>query len=229
MSGVLAAIAKAEAQRTSRAASVEKGARLILSKWGGTIDAYRSYIPASVVAVRSQVESSGKPSAGPTSQGERGLLMLWPSTQQKYGVTDATNPQQNLRAGILHWLTELGRMQSKLPGLLTSHNTDFWAITQLYTAIGGGATPYLLKVAGVRPGREYRDLVAWLKRTGEGLEAHRSRFGSQSAASVARRIIVAGNMTSWASSIGGLGGLGLGVGMIVAAAGIAYLVLRGRS
>lgn len=226
MSGVLAAIKTAEAQRESRRAAAVKGAKAILAKWPDTINAYRSYIPASVIAVRSQIESSGNPKAGPTSQGERGLLMLWPATQQKYNVTDATNPQQNLRAGILHWLTELGRMKTKLPGLLTSHNYDFWAITQLYTAIGGGATPYLLKVAGVRPGSEYRDLVAWLKQVGEGLEKHRSRFGTQSAASVARRIIVAGNMTDWASDIGGLGG---GLGLVVAAAGIAYLIYRWRS
>lgn len=223
MAGVIEAINKAEAEKSSRAASVINGAKTILSKWGSIIDTYRGEIPASVVAVRSQIESSGNPKAGPTANGEVGLLMLWPSTQSTYGVTDATDPTQNLRAGLLHWLSQLRAMRAALPSYLTAQNADYWAITQLYTAIGGGATKAVLKAAGVRPGSEYTDLVAWLKRIGEGLESYRSSFGSQSAASVARRIIYAGNMTSWASF-----GFDAGIGLLslAAAAGIGYLIYR---
>lgn len=224
MSGVIDAINKAEAEKASRAASVVSGAKAILSKWGSIIDTYRGIIPASVVAVRSQIESGGNPKAGPTANGEVGLLMLWPSTQSTYGVTDATDPAQNLRGGLLHWLSQLSAMQAALPGYLTSQNRDYWAITQLYTMIGGGATKAVLKAAKVRQGSEYRDLVSWLKQIGEGLENYRSSFGSQSAASVARRIIYAGNMTDWASSIGGLGGFGI-AGLLIAA-GIGYLIYR---
>jgi len=223
MSGVVAAINLAETEKASRAASVVNGAKTILSKWGDIIDTYRGIIPASVVAVRSQIESSGNPKAGPTSQGEVGLLMLWPSTQSTYGVTDATDPAQNLRGGLLHWLSQLNAMQNALPGYLTSKNTDYWAITQLYTMIGGGATKAVLKAAKVRQGSEYQDLVSWLKQVGEGLENYRSSFGTQSAASVARRIIYAGNMTDWASTIGGLGS---GIGMLLLIAGIGYLIYR---
>lgn len=223
MSGVVAAINLAETEKSSRAASVVGGAKTILSKWGDIIDTYRGIIPASVVAVRSQIESNGNPKAGPTSQGERGLLMLWTSTQSTYGVTDATDPAQNLRGGLLHWLSQLNAMQKALPGLLTSKNTDYWAITQLYTMIGGGATKAVLKAANVSPGSEYRDLVSWLKQVGEGLESYSSSFGTQSAASVARRIIYAGNMTDWAATIGGLGS---GIGMLLLIAGIGYLIYR---
>jgi len=226
MAGVIAAINKAEAERTSKAASVEAGARHILAMWGDIINTYRGIIPASVVAVRSQIESNGNPKAGPTSQGERGLLMLWPATQQTYGVTDPTDPAQNLRGGLLHWLSQLKSMQKALPGLLTQANDDFWAITQLYTMIGGGATKAVLKAANVRAGSEYRDLVNWLKSIGEGLESYSGSFGTQSAASVARRIIYAGNMTDWARSIGGLGG---GIGILLLVAGIGYLIYRWRS
>jgi len=226
MSGVIAAINLAEAEKTTKASSVVNGAKTILSKWGNIIDTYRGIIPASVVAVRSQIESSGNPKAGPTSQGEVGLLMLWPSTQSTYGVTDPTDPAQNLRGGLLHWLSQLKSMQSALPGYLTSQNYDYWAITQLYTMIGGGATKAVLKAAKVRPGSEYQDLVAWLKQIGEGLESYRSSFGTQSAASVARRIIYAGNMTNWASTIGGLSLGAGGLGTLLLVVGIGYLIYR---
>jgi hypothetical protein len=223
MAGVVAAIGKAEAERASRAAAIEKGAKAILERWGPIINQWRGPIPAEAVAVRIQVESGGNPKAGPTKQGERGLLQIWPKTAEKYGVTDPFDPAQNIRAGLLHWRAELARMKGKLPGLFPSVNDDFLAALQLYTAIGSGATPYLLKTAGVRPGSEYSDLVNWLKQTGEGLEAHRSYFGTQSAASVARRIIYAGNMTAWAKPLGGAG-----LGLVLAAAGIAYLIYRWR-
>jgi len=223
MAGVVAAIAQAEAERVSRAAAIEKGAKTILAKWGPIIEQWRGPIPAGAVAVRIQVESGGNPKSGPTPEGEVGLLQLWPATQAKYGVTDATDPAQNIRAGLLHWRSELAAMKSKLPGLFPYMNDDFLASLQLYTAIGGGATPYLLKTAGVRPGSEYRDLVAWLKQVGEGLENYRSNFGTQSAAKVARRIIYAGNMTAWAGPLA-TGGLVT----ILAIAGIAYLIYRWR-
>lgn len=209
MAGVLAAIKKAEAESASRLASTEAGARRVLAKYGSIIDRYRGDIPASMVATRIQRESSGNPKARVSSTGEAGLLMLWKPTQEKYNVTNPYDPAQNIRGGLLHWQTELGRMRSKLPGLFPSRNLDYFAIGQLYTSIGGGATPYLLKKAGVRPGHEYSDLVAWLKQTGEGLEKYRPYFGTQSAALVARRIITAGFMTQVADRIGGLGNGGL--------------------
>lgn len=224
MAGVVAAIAKAEAERRSRAAAIERGAKVILARWGGLINRWRGPIPAEAVAVRIQLESGGNPKAGPTAQGERGLLQIWPKTAERYGVTDPFDPAQNIRAGLLHWRAELDNMRSKLPGLFPYVNDDFLACLQLYTAIGPGATPYLLKTAGVRAGREYRDLVSWLKRQGEGLEAYRPYFGTQSAAKVARRIIYAGNMTAWAKPLAGAG-----LGLVLAAAGIAYLIYRWRS
>lgn len=204
MASVLTAIQQAEAESRTRRAAIENGARTILGKWGAVIDTYRGVIPASIVAVRAQIESAGNPKAGPTAQGERGLLMLWPATQTTYGVKDPTDPKENLRGGLLHWRNQLNNMLKALPGYLSERNRDFWTITQLYTMIGGGATKALLTAAKVQPGREYQDLVAWLKRTGESLENYRGNFGTQSAATVARRIIYAGFMTDVAASIGGL-------------------------
>jgi hypothetical protein len=146
--------------------------------------------------------------------------MLWPATAQKYGVTDPYDPAQNIRAGCLHWQEELARMRNKLPILFPSRGYEYMACGQLYTMIGGGATPYLLKTAGVRPGSEYSDLVNWVKAQGEQLEAHRSKFGTQSAASVARRVMYAGFMTDVANEIGGVG---KGLTMI----GLAVVALAG--
>lgn len=221
---VLDAIGKAEAEK-STVASIVAGARTVLQKYGALIDQYRGPIPASVVAVRIWIETRGNPNAGPTAQGEKGLLQIWPATATKYGVTNAYDPAQNLRAGLLHWNAELVRMQSKMSGYLTSMGYDFWAISQLYTMIGGGATPYLLGVAGVRPGSEYSDLVTWLKSKGDNLSSYAGHFGTQSAATVARRIVYAGTMTDAAAAIGGVGNGGLLILMGLALAA-GFLVKR---
>lgn len=60
--------------------------------------------PAFVLALIS-VESSGKPNAL-SEKGAQGLMQLIPATAARFGVEDATDPQQNIKGGVayLAWL-----------------------------------------------------------------------------------------------------------------------------
>ena len=60
--------------------------------------------PALVLAVIS-IESSGRPQAV-SSAGATGLMQLMPATASRFGVSDATDPGQNIKGGVayLDWL-----------------------------------------------------------------------------------------------------------------------------
>jgi soluble lytic murein transglycosylase-like protein len=60
--------------------------------------------PALVLAVIG-VESAGRPEAV-SSAGAQGLMQLIPATATRFGVTDATDPAQNIKGGVayLNWL-----------------------------------------------------------------------------------------------------------------------------
>lgn len=60
--------------------------------------------PALVLALIS-VESSGKTNAE-SHKGAQGLMQLIPATAERFGVTDATDPSENIRGGVayLDWL-----------------------------------------------------------------------------------------------------------------------------
>lgn len=62
--------------------------------------------PALVLAVIG-VESAGNPTAVSTA-GAQGLMQLIPDTASRFGVTDATDPAQNIKGGVayLNWLTK---------------------------------------------------------------------------------------------------------------------------
>lgn len=62
--------------------------------------------PALVVALIS-VESSGS-TVAESEKGAKGLMQLIPATAERFGVTDATDPSQNIKGGVkyLGWLME---------------------------------------------------------------------------------------------------------------------------
>ena len=62
--------------------------------------------PAFVLAVIG-IESAGRPDAL-SSAGAQGLMQLIPATAERFGVTDATAPVQNIKGGVayLNWLME---------------------------------------------------------------------------------------------------------------------------
>ena len=71
-----------------------------VTRWGDYIrSASASHgIPADVIAAVIDVESSGIPTCK-SSAGAVGLMQLMPATAQEMGVTDRTNPQQNINGG----------------------------------------------------------------------------------------------------------------------------------
>jgi soluble lytic murein transglycosylase-like protein len=69
-------------------------------------------------------------------KGARGLMQLMPQTAKQYGVTQVHDPEQNIRAGILH-LREMLEMFSDLPRALAAYNAGPNAVLRY-----GGIPPY---------------------------------------------------------------------------------------
>ena len=98
--------------------------------------------PALVLAVIG-VESAGKPDAV-SSAGAQGLMQLIPATAERFGVTDSTDPAQNIRGGVAY-----------LDWLLNEFNRDPLMVLAAYNA-GEGAVK---ANDGVPPYAETRDYV----------------------------------------------------------------------
>lgn len=82
-----------------------------------------------------QVESDFDPLCV-SRKGARGLMQLMPETAKKYGVTQVHDPEQNIRAGILH-LREMLEMFTDLPRALAAYNAGPNAVLKY-----GGIPPY---------------------------------------------------------------------------------------
>jgi hypothetical protein len=98
--------------------------------------------PALVLAVIS-VESSGRPTAVSTA-GAQGLMQLMPATAERFGVTNAFQPRENIRGGVAY-----------LDFLLREFNFDPVLAVAAYNA-GEGA---VARNNGVPPFAETRDYV----------------------------------------------------------------------
>jgi soluble lytic murein transglycosylase-like protein len=92
--------------------------------------------PALVTAVI-LAESGGDPQAV-SKRGARGLMQLMPATARRYGVSDAFDPEQNIRAGsrYLHDLAE--RYQNDLELMLAAYNAGPEAVDRQ----GGRIPPF---------------------------------------------------------------------------------------
>ena len=98
--------------------------------------------PALVLAVIG-IESAGKPDAV-SSAGAQGLMQLIPATASRFGVTDSTDPVQNIKGGVAY-----------LDWLMTNFNRDPLMVIAAYNA-GEGA---VAANSGVPPYAETRDYV----------------------------------------------------------------------
>lgn len=98
--------------------------------------------PALVLAVIS-VESSGRPTAVSTA-GAQGLMQLMPATAERFGVTNAFQPKENIRGGVAY-----------LDFLLQEFSFDPVLAIAAYNAGEGAVT----KNNGVPPYAETRDYV----------------------------------------------------------------------
>jgi hypothetical protein len=98
--------------------------------------------PALVLAVIG-IESAGKPNAL-SSAGAQGLMQLIPATAERFGVTDSTDPAQNIKGGVAY-----------LDWLMDEFDRDPLMVIAAYNA-GEGA---VRTNAGVPPFAETRDYV----------------------------------------------------------------------
>lgn len=98
--------------------------------------------PALVLAVIG-IESAGQPDAV-SSAGAVGLMQLIPATAERFGVTDSTDPVQNIKGGVAY-----------LDWLLKEFNNDPVMVLAAYNA-GEGA---VVANNGVPPYAETRDYV----------------------------------------------------------------------
>ena len=91
--------------------------------------------PALVLAVMG-VESGGNPEAV-SSAGAVGLMQLIPATAERFGVTDSTDPVQNIKGGVayLDWLME--EFDNDPLMVIAAYNAGEGAVRQ-----NGGVPPY---------------------------------------------------------------------------------------
>ena len=98
--------------------------------------------PALVLAVMS-AESAGRPEAV-SPKGAQGLMQLMPATAARFGVTDGTDPVQNIKGGVAY-----------LDWLMTEFDRDPLMVIAAYNAGEGAVSAN----AGVPPYTETRDYV----------------------------------------------------------------------
>ena len=98
--------------------------------------------PALVLAVIG-IESAGRPDAV-SHAGAQGLMQLIPATAERFGVTDSTNPSQNIKGGVAY-----------LDWLMKRFDRDPLMVLAAYNA-GEGAVE---ANAGIPPYPETRDYV----------------------------------------------------------------------
>ncbi|HSP13447.1 MAG TPA: lytic transglycosylase domain-containing protein [Thermoanaerobaculia bacterium] len=100
-------------------------------------------VDATLVRAVIQVESDFDPMCV-SKKGARGLMQLMPETARYYGVSKIHDPEQNIRAGILH-LREMLEMFSDLPRALAAYNAGPNAVLKY-----GGIPPYQETTAYVK-------------------------------------------------------------------------------
>lgn len=78
-------------------------------------------VDSALVRAVVEVESRGN-SRAVSPKGAVGAMQLMPATAAMYGVTDATDPAQNIEAGILHLKYLLSLHKGNLPLTLAAYN-----------------------------------------------------------------------------------------------------------
>ena len=84
-------------------------------------------VDPSLVKAVALVESGFDPKAV-SSKGAKGLMQLMPETARRYGVSDVTDPYQNLRAGAAHLRDLLDEFEGNVPLALAAYNAGSGAV-----------------------------------------------------------------------------------------------------
>jgi hypothetical protein len=122
--------------------------------------ASRHHVRPELVRAVIQVESGFNPYAR-SHKGAMGLMQLMPQTAADYGVVDAYNPTENIRAGVAYLRALLDRYSGNEELALAAYNAGPGAVERY----GQQVPPY----------RETRDYVRKIKgRTGGALAASRA-------------------------------------------------------
>ena len=131
---------------------------------------------ATLVRAVIQVESDFNPMCV-SRKGARGLMQLMPETAKQYGLTNVHDPEQNIRAGILH-LREFLEMFGDLPRALAAYNAGPNAVLK-YGGIPPYAetTTYVKRALTVYYGHPYGQPVIFA--AGKGKPALRNGFAKQ--------------------------------------------------
>lgn len=124
----MASLSQGPAGATVRAPRLQQ-MQEVASKYGTEIlkaTIGTSVSPAFVLAVIG-IESAGQPAAI-SSAGAQGLMQLIPATAERFGVTDATDPVQNIKGGVayLDWL--MGQFDRDPLMVLAAYNAGEGAV-----------------------------------------------------------------------------------------------------
>ncbi len=149
----------AESVRATRYAPAERG-----RQYDELIDEHcrRNGVRTALVRAVMQVESAFNPYAR-SPKGALGLMQLMPATMRQFGVTNAFNPAENVRAGVAYLRALLDRYQNNEELALAAYNAGPGAVDK------HGLT--------VPPYRETKNYVAQITQmTGRKVEARSDRI-----------------------------------------------------
>jgi soluble lytic murein transglycosylase-like protein len=154
------AVPKAEGVRATRYAASDRGRQYddLISE-----HSKRNGVRSDLVRAVLQVESAFNPNAM-SPKGAMGLMQLMPSTARQYGVRNAFNPAENVRAGVAYLRGLLDRYSNNEELALAAYNAGPGAVDK-----HGQAVP---------PYRETRNYVAQINKM-VGSNRHVEQRGSQ--------------------------------------------------
>ncbi|HEY7289181.1 MAG TPA: lytic transglycosylase domain-containing protein [Vicinamibacterales bacterium] len=118
------AVPRAQTVRATRYASAERGRQyddLIIEH------SKRNGVRSDLVRAVMQVESAFNPYAK-SPKGAMGLMQLMPATMRQYGVTNAFNPAENVRAGVAYLRDLLDRYDDNEELALAAYNAGPGAV-----------------------------------------------------------------------------------------------------
>jgi soluble lytic murein transglycosylase-like protein len=140
------AVPKAEGVRATRYAASDRGRQYddLISE-----HSKRNGVRSDLVRAVMQVESAFNPNAM-SPKGAMGLMQLMPSTARQYGVRNAFNPAENVRAGVAYLRGLLDRYSNNEELALAAYNAGPGAVDK-----HGQAVP---------PYRETRNYVAQINK-----------------------------------------------------------------
>lgn len=187
-------------------------AQNVKDQWGSIFPRYVGHVPLGLAYVRCGHETRGNPNAT-SSQGEMGLLQLFPSTAAGCGLQGAAayDPTMNVWCGMRDWNRRSLKIASDLAGYVTAPNRDFWGLSNLTMSIGTGGTIAMAK----RAGGGFQSIMDWLEfNTADFVGWYVSWLdqpGKQSKDLVARRVAATGQWLQAASRFSSLTTAGYGM------------------